>query len=94
MTQPTDTLDVAIVGGGISGLYSGWRLLTGRTKDGHTRPQFACNFRAAWEPIFLAVDRHRPRRDQALSPRRTCGFAVTGSASQSLLPAAGHCPAR
>jgi predicted NAD/FAD-dependent oxidoreductase len=29
---PKDILDVAIVGGGISGLYSGWRLLTGQRK--------------------------------------------------------------
>ena len=28
-TNTDDILDVAIVGGGPSGLYSGWRLLTG-----------------------------------------------------------------
>ncbi len=37
--EPADILDVAIVGGGISGLYSGWRLLTGRTRDGSPLPK-------------------------------------------------------
>ncbi len=40
MTEtPNDILDVAIVGGGISGLYAGWRLLTGRREDGGDRPR-------------------------------------------------------
>jgi monoamine oxidase len=33
-TTPDDVLDVAIVGGGISGLYVGWRLLTGKPESG------------------------------------------------------------
>ncbi len=33
-TTPDDVLDVAIVGGGISGLYAGWRLLTGKPEQG------------------------------------------------------------
>ena len=36
---PEDVLDVAIVGGGISGLYSGWRLLTGQREDGAAPPK-------------------------------------------------------
>ena len=37
-TKPSEILDVAIVGGGISGLYAGWRLLTGKTGDSHKLP--------------------------------------------------------
>ena len=39
MTSAADEiLDVAIVGGGVSGLYSGWRLLTGESKAGGGAP--------------------------------------------------------
>ncbi len=34
-----EILDVAIVGGGVSGLYSGWRLLTGTRKDESKPPK-------------------------------------------------------
>jgi monoamine oxidase len=36
---PKDVVGVAIVGGGISGLYCGWRLLTGKQKDGGEVPR-------------------------------------------------------
>lgn len=39
-----DVLDVAIVGGGISGLYTGWRLLTGEYKKESARPKHVAVF--------------------------------------------------
>jgi monoamine oxidase len=57
---PKDILDVAIVGGGISGLYSGWRLLTGQRKDKSEPPKRVAVFESSgrtggrlltWHPL-------------------------------------------
>jgi monoamine oxidase len=57
---PKEILDVAIVGGGISGLYSGWRLLTGRRQDRAKPPRRVVVFESSgrtggrlltWHPL-------------------------------------------
>ena len=41
MATDHDLLDVAIVGGGVSGVYSGWRLLTGSPTQRAIAPKIA-----------------------------------------------------
>src|SRR5271154_5004437 len=38
MTEQASSLDVLVVGGGVSGLYTAWRILTGVPRAGHQHP--------------------------------------------------------